>query len=151
MKALLKYTLFAAVLLYSMPLCAQQNTGVIKVRKKSSNLICLNGYTDGYIQPHLLCGGKGLFVTNSDRYKIKSCVVLVETVKEIEVRITGNVIAGDICETFDRLKTGDIVYINKIIAIDNSTGREVNMPPLKFEVRNGPKNDKKQRYDMLED
>lgn len=129
----------------------QQPTGVIKIRKKVSKVMCLNGYTDGAIPPHAVCGGKGLYVTNTEQYNVKSFVILVETVREIEVKMNGNVVSGDICETIGELKTNDIIYINKIVAIDNTTGKEVNMPPLKFQVRSPLLDDKKQRYKIMEE
>ena len=138
--------------LVSETLCAQQQpTGVIKIRKKISKVMCLNGYTDGTSPPHAICGGKGLYVTNTDQYSVKSFVILVETVREIEVKMNGNVVAGDICETIGELKTNDIVYINKIVAVDNTTGKEVNMPPLKFQIRSALLDDKKQRYKIMQE
>jgi len=128
-----------------------QPTGVIKIRKKISKVMCLNGFTDGSIPPHAVCGGKGLYVTNTDQYKIKSFVILVETVKEIEVKMTGNIVEGDICETIGELKSDDVIYINKIVATDNITGKEVNMPPMKFQVKSALLDDKKQRYKILEE
>lgn len=139
------------VLLYGMADAQQHPTGVIKVRKKNSKLLCLNGYTDGAIPPHAVCGGKGLFVTNSDQYRVKSFIILVESYKEIEVQINSNVVAGDICETIADLKTNDIIYINKVIAIDNYTGREVSMPPLKFQVRALVDDDKKKRFKIMQE
>jgi hypothetical protein len=128
---------------------SQGNSGVIKVRKKSSNLLCLNGYTDGAIPPFALCGGKGLYVEGNDRYKVTSFVVLVETSREVEERINGSVVSGEICETIATTQTGDAIYISKITAIDNSTGNSVNLPPLRFQIRSSLNDDKKKRYDQM--
>lgn len=136
-------------LFISSSLIAQNTVGKIKVRKKSSKDICLNGYTDGVIKPQFICGGKGLYITNSERYTITSFVILVETVKDVEMRITGNKVEGEICETIDYLKTGDVVYVNKIMAMDKQTGKEVAMPPLKFTIQRGNIDDRKQRYEVL--
>jgi len=145
-------TLFVILAVFSTVLCdAQAQTGVIRVRKKISKVMCLNGYTDGMIPPHAVCGGKGLYVTNTNQYRVKSFVILVETFKEVEVQMNSNVVAGDICETIADLKTNDIIYINKIVAVDNTTGRDVNMPPMKFQVRSALLDDKKQRYKAKQD
>lgn len=141
--------LFFMLLLVCGMLHAQGQTGVIKVRKKVTKVMCLNGYTDGAIPPHAICGGKGLYVTNSNQYQVKSFVILVESYKTIEVKMNSNVVAGDICETLSTLKSNDVIYINKIVAIDNNTGREVNMPSLKFQVSSLRYDDKKQRYQNL--
>lgn len=143
--------LFGFLLMCMLDYAQVQPTGVIKIRKKISKVMCLNGYTDGAIPPHAVCGGKGLFVTNTEQYRVKSFVILVETVKEVEVKMNGSVVSGDICETIADLKTNDIIYINKIIAVDNNTGQEVNMPPLKFQIKSTLTDDKKQRYKMQED
>jgi hypothetical protein len=126
-----------------------QNSGVIKVRKKTSRNLCLNGHTDGAIQPHLICEGKGLYVTNSTQYSIKNFVILIETVKEIEELIPGNIIKGEICETIEKLQTGDVIYINKINAIDNKTGKEVVLPSLRFQIVTENANERKKKYNML--
>lgn len=128
-----------------------QTNGVIKVRKKSTNLLTLNGYTDGAIQPQFICGGKGLFITNSTRYTVKSFIVLLESVKQVEMRILGNVVTGDICDKIDHLKTGDVVYINTIKAIDNTTGKEVTMPSLRFQIRGADVDPKKQHYNVMQE
>lgn len=130
---------------------AHAQAGVIKVRKKISKQMCLNGYTDGSIPPHAVCGGKGLYVTNTDQYRITSFVIMVETVKTVEVQMNSNVVAGDICETIADLKSNDIIYINKIEAVDKNTGKTVKMPPLKFKVGSLLLDDKKQRYKIMEE
>jgi hypothetical protein len=58
-------------------------------------------------------------------------------------------LSGDICDDINKLKTGDFIYINKIKALDNTTGKEVSMPPLRFQVRGMDKSDKKTCYQQL--
>lgn len=135
-------------LLFANIVFAQGNSGVIKVRKKSSNLLCLNGYTDGPIPPFSLCGGKGLYVEGNDRYKVTSFVVLVATSKEVEEQINGSVVAGEICDVIASTQTGDAVYISKVVATDNATGKLVNLPGLRFQIRSSLNDDKKKRYDQ---
>jgi hypothetical protein len=128
-----------------------QTTGVIKVRKKSSNLLTLNGYTDGPIQSQYICDGKGLYIAGSERYKVTGFIVLLETTKQIEVRLSGNIITGEICENIVHLKTGDVVYINNINALDNTTGKTVKMPSLRFQIRGADTDPKKQRYNVMQE
>lgn len=145
----MKIKLLILFLIALLHLNANAQSGVIKVRKKVNSSLCLNGYTDGAVQPHLLCGGKGLYVTNSTRYKVTSFVVLLESVKQVEHLVNGNMLSGDICDDINKLKTGDFIYINKIKALDNTTGKEVSMPPLRFQVRGMDKSDKKTCYQQL--
>lgn len=128
-----------------------QTNGVIKVRKKSSNLLTLNGYTDGAIQTQYICGGKGLYIQGNTRYTIKSFIILLETVKQIEVRLAGNIVSGEICDKINMLKTGDIVYINTIKALDSNTGKEVTMPSLRFQIRGSDMDPKKQRVNVMQE
>lgn len=128
-----------------------QTNGVIKVRKKSSNLLSLNGYTDGAIQTQYICGGKGLYITGNERYKIMNFIILLESVKQVEVQINGNVVSGPVCEKIDHLKTGDIIYLNNINALDNSTGKVVKMPSLRFQIRGADTDPKKQRYNVMQE
>ena len=128
-----------------------QTSGIIKIRKKSSNLLCLNGFTDGAIQSHLICGGKGLYVTGSERYKIVNFIILLEAVKQVEMKINGNVVTGEICDKIDYLKTGDYVYINSIRALDNNSGKEVTMPSLRFQIRGADTDPKKQKFNVMQE
>lgn len=144
--------IFLFIVLFSvLNISLAQTNGVIKVRKKSSNLLTLNGYTDGAIQPQFICGGKGLYVAGSERYKVTSFIILLEMVKQIEVRINGNIVSGEVCTNIDHLKTGDVVYINNISALDNTTGKTVKMPSLRFQIRGADTDPKKQWSNVMQE
>jgi hypothetical protein len=144
--------IFASILFFLMVnLTFAQTSGVIKVRKKSSSQLTLNGYTDGPIQPQFVCGGKGLYIANSTRCKVISFVILLETTKQIEYTMNGNVVTGEICDKINLLKTGDVIYINSIKALDSQTGKSVTLQPLRFTVRGADTDPKKQRYNVMQE
>jgi len=44
-----------------------------------------------------------------------------------------------------------VVYINTIKAIDNTTGKEVTMPSLRFQIRGADVDPKKQHYNVMQE
>ncbi len=144
----MKKFLLLPLIFYCLQSSAQ--SGVIKIRKKLTKSVSINGFTEGAVQPQLLCEGKGIYVTNSLKYTVTSFVILLQSVKEIERIVQGNTITGELCDLLYKMKTGDIIHINKIIAFDKDSGKEVVLPSLRFQVRGLDKSEKQVRYDQWE-
>ncbi|HYG52132.1 MAG TPA: hypothetical protein VD905_14570, partial [Flavobacteriales bacterium] len=68
---------------------------------------------------------------------------------QVEERINGNVVSGEICDVIATTQTGDMVYISKIEAYDTSTGNNVTLPGLRFQIRSTEVEDRRKRNSQL--
>lgn len=128
-----KNLLLFLLLVFSTSLFSQGKEGVIKVRKRQSQIPTISGLAGGEIDASLLCVGEGIVVNK--KIKVVSFVLIIEHgTYETSIKHNGNVLTKESCDIIALLQKGNEVYINEIAVVDNE-GRQSLTTPMRFKIK----------------
>lgn len=108
-------------------------SGTITVRKPKDLLPRIAGKNGGEISPSQFCNSDGIYVTTEGIKILNYEITYPKSTGEFSSLIEGNLIADFICKDLIKLKKGDQVNIENILAEDD-LGRKFTLNPMRFEI-----------------
>lgn len=108
-------------------------SGTITVRKPKDLLPRIAGKNGGEINPSLFCAGKGIYVTTEGITILNYEITYPKSTGEYTLLVEGALIPEQVCRDLYRLKKGEQVNIEKILAEDD-LGRKFTLSAMRFEI-----------------
>ena len=108
-------------------------SGTIKIRKPKDLLPKIAGKNGGEITPSQFCVSDGIYVTTEGIKILNFEITYPKSTGEYTMLVDGNKIPDNLCTDIAKLRKGDQINIEKILAEDD-LGRKFTLTAMRFDI-----------------